>query len=104
MAIEVGKIAIVKTTEEPVFVLAVEKATPLAGLGSYYHVRRPVATTEDGILHINDKFYEAELESKEDVEKRMLARMGMLKGLQGRDTTTDALDDKVLTVTGGKLN
>lgn len=76
--IEVGKIAFLKTSEEPVFVLKLgtdsESGAPTA------IVRRPIQS-DNGVLHSTETFYSAELHSAEqklmteiDFQKFMLAQ------------------------------
>lgn len=56
-AIEVGKVVYVKTTEEPVFVMAIDNTIAL--------VRRPLQS-DRGVTHVIETFSLQELETKED--------------------------------------
>lgn len=54
--IEVGKVVYVRTSDEPVFVIAIDGATAL--------VRRPISA-EAGVSHVLDSFGLNELQTKE---------------------------------------
>ena len=54
--IEVGKVVYVKTSEEPVFVLAIDNQTAI--------VRRPISS-KSGVSHVLDTFGLLELETRE---------------------------------------
>jgi hypothetical protein len=55
MNVEVGKVAFMKTSDEPVFVLEID--------GKVARVRRPVQT-EDGVFHRTETFELRELHTK----------------------------------------
>ena len=82
MSIEVGQVVYVKTTDEPVFVVAIDaKSDRLPTLvdtgkfsGTMVAVRRPVLT-ESGIEHRFDDFLIEELESRQDKEQRVFNEM-----------------------------
>jgi|SRR5581483_1177487 len=92
MAIEVGKVAIVKTTGEKVFVLAAIPATgEFSHLGGAYKVRVPKAT-KDGIEHVVSEFLELEMYTPEealeaefkDFQSVEDKKLGMIRNRQER--------------------
>ena len=78
--IEKGKVAYLRTTQEPVFVLAIED---MVGGGGYFSVivtvRRPVLS-QGGMTHKIEGFYLEELATKEEL-------------LQGTRTVEGALEE-----------
>ena len=76
--IDAGKLAVVKTTGEPVLVLGIswpEKGTPppygVIGVGgTKATVRRPVVT-QNGAYHLVEEFYVEELELPEEYKNRL---------------------------------
>jgi hypothetical protein len=77
--IEVNKVAFVKTTEEPVFVLGM--FVDQAG-NEIANVRRPV-NTKNGVQHISEAFLVTELQTAED---KLTAEMEFTKhSLKVRD-------------------
>jgi len=65
--IKVGEVAVIKTTDEPVFVL--EKVSSYKEVynqlsGTAYTVRRPVGSEKSGIQHVIEVFAAEELESE----------------------------------------
>lgn len=69
--IKAGELAIVKTSQELVFVLEVGGVT--------VKVRRPIMTEHSGIIHQTDEFFLGELETKEDAFKRELAERKLMR-------------------------
>jgi hypothetical protein len=65
--VKVGEVAFIKTTGEEAFVLNCVATGDK--LGAMYDVRRPVGG-QNGIVHLTERFYEAELESREERKKR----------------------------------
>lgn len=117
MSIKPGDILIVKTTEEPVLVLAVNQK-PSAVLrrfvkldmetgeevyetielpklsGTELLVRRPIVSEASGIAHLVDTFFVEELETMKERQERFMAE---LKLAQQSDTSTPIvipIDDK----------
>lgn len=86
MAIKVATVAFLKTTEEPVFVLALGKKEDVnEGLsGDVATVRRPVVG-EQGVSHKIEVFYTEELESLEDKRKRNIAEFSSMKAQIDRE-------------------
>lgn len=95
MSIEVGQLAYVKTTEEPVFVMKIESIPPDTPEEKYIYdrsrdidysrfsnttvmVRRP-KLTDQGIVHIFEQFLIEELESRQDKEQRVFNEMEGIK-------------------------
>lgn len=79
MAIEPGKVAYVKTTQEPVFVVSTYRAESDASLtepvpelsNQIARVRRPLLG-RDGVKHEFAEFFVEELESEEDNAQRRI--------------------------------
>ena len=84
-----GEIAYVKTTNEPVFVIAVQPLTPADDAWGYFthHVycRIPVIT-QNGTDYQQKVFYVEELETLEDFTRRQIANFQ-----RGQQMTQDAL-------------
>lgn len=85
MAIEVGDVVYVRTTDEPVFVVSIDTDAELPGQvdtqkfsGTIVTARRPVLT-EQGIRHDFDQFLIEELESRSDKEQRVFSEMEGLR-------------------------
>ena len=77
----------VRTTEEPVFIL------DGPDLQQQVHVRRPVQSRE-GIQHVNETFFVAELETRDERKKRLIAERkeldAMMKAAMADDEAEDA--------------
>lgn len=70
MAVKVGDVAYLRTTDEPSYVLEVN--------GDNVKVRRPIMTN-DGIKHLVEDYVMGELETTEEAHVRKLEEMGALK-------------------------
>jgi hypothetical protein len=96
MSFKTGSVAYMKTTEEPVLVLATETKDPaFEGFsGEVITVRRP-HVTPDGIDYIIATFYAEELESADDKAQRfyneMTGRVRQFEAQNGKPETTSAL-------------
>ena len=79
-----GTVAILKTSEEPCFILAINPGQgdpEYADLsGTTVTVRRPVASESTGIQHVISVFYAEELESQEDRNERAYNEMMSIRG------------------------
>lgn len=73
--IKVGTVAVLKTTDEPCYILEIHKDARPEWAGGTEHmyatVRRP-QQTENGIVHNVDEFRVGELESLDDKKARVL--------------------------------
>lgn len=71
--IKQGEVAFIKTTGEAVFVLEITDPSPKIGDQDTMNVfvRRPIAG-QDGIKHVNEAFFLAELESLDDQQARFV--------------------------------
>ena len=78
--IKAGQVALLKTTEEPLFVLAIENLDKVySGLsGSVAIVRRPIQGTE-GVTHSIERFFIEELETLDEKHTRQVSEMEELK-------------------------
>lgn len=78
--IKAGQVALLKATEEPVFILQVlEKGKTFPELsGSVAIVRRPTQG-QNGVFHSLEEFYVEELESLDDKRTRQVSEMEELK-------------------------
>ena len=83
--IEVGKLAYLKSTDEPCFVVNMNakpgrfpEVDPEKFSGVVVIVRRP-QLTDKGIVHSFDEFLLEELESHEDKEKRIFGEVESIK-------------------------
>jgi hypothetical protein len=77
--IEVNKVAFVKTTDEPVFVMGLD--------GNMAVVRRPISTQEGGVKHLVESFSIEELHT---AEGKLEAEMEFTKhSLKVRDNYTE---------------
>ena len=65
MTIKAGEIVFIKTTEEPVYVLAVDETSAA--------VRRPIQT-QNGIKHVEETWALSELETSSESDARLAAR------------------------------
>lgn len=80
--VEQGKIAFVKTSDEPVFVIGIEADKNNVAIAI---VRRPIQT-ENGVVHSTDQFFLAELQTS---EQKVMEEFNMQKFmLQERDRMT----------------
>lgn len=86
-----GMTAILKTTEEPVFILKIDEQSDADGLGQVATVRRPVAG-QDGIRYVVDTFYLSELETTEQRMERTMKEMMSFRGKQKSFGGDDPLD------------
>jgi hypothetical protein len=64
--VEVGKVAYIRTTQEPVFVLAFMERSADNYFPTMFTVRRPVLTRE-GMRHLVESFYAEELMTREEL-------------------------------------
>jgi hypothetical protein len=80
--IKAGQVALIRTTEEPVFVLEVVVGKTIPDAPELEQViarvRRPVQG-EEGVRHLVETFYVQELETQEDKHTRQISEMEELK-------------------------
>lgn len=69
--IKAGQVAVIRTTDEPVFILSTRLKQHNENPSDIATVRRPVMT-ENGIEHRIEDFYLVELESFDAKKKRMI--------------------------------
>lgn len=78
--IKAGQVALLRTTEEPVFVLRVDEDKEECAILSKVlaTVRRPIQG-EQGVRHSIEQFHIEELETQEDKHTRQISEMEELK-------------------------
>jgi hypothetical protein len=72
--INVGEVVLLKTSEEPCFVLEIAAGVPVeqrSGLsGTMVVLRRPIMSGEKGLYHVTERFHIEEVETNEERCKR----------------------------------
>jgi hypothetical protein len=82
--VEIGKIAFVKTSDEPVFVMNIDTDKNNNQIAT---VRRPIQT-ENGVVHSVDQFFLNELQT---AQEKILEEFAIQKfGIEERDRMTEA--------------
>jgi hypothetical protein len=99
--VKVGDTAILKCSNEEVFVLSIDPQMVPKGvqvgdnpLGNQITVRRPVLT-QDGVKHVVEQFFAVELETRDERMTRELAERDMLRKKMGLGDEPEAMTGQV---------